>query len=163
MGSSPEDRERLRETRRQRIKRNEWRQIYWPMIGAFAVIIGMAIFLFILPGTIGDMLVVFLLLLCPTAVILYAVYVSLVMMAVGFSKGDDYGYRGLEKLNDLAQQLRGLTRQAAQVVNEQSIRFNAAVAPASKVMNAVVEPDRRDVAAKSKTDESNDSNTTERK
>ena len=158
MGSSPEDRQRLREERRQRIRRKEWRQIYWPMIGAFVVIVALAIVLFAMPGTAGDMLVVFLLLLCPTAVILYAVYVSLVLLAIGLGKGDDYGYTGLEKLNDLAEQMRGLTKRAALVVNEQAIRFNSALAPASQLMNAVVEPERRDGAAKAKTDESNDSN-----
>jgi len=158
MSSSPEERNRLREERRQRIRRREWRQIYWPMIGAFAVIVGMAVVLFAMPGRAGDMLVVFLLLLCPTAVVLYAVYVSLVLLAVGLSKGDDYGYMGLEKLNDLAEQMRGLTKRAALVVNEQSIRFNAAFAPASQVMNAVVEPERREGKAKAKTDEPNDSN-----
>ncbi|MBL8146154.1 MAG: hypothetical protein JNL34_07195 [Anaerolineae bacterium] len=161
MGSSPEDRQRLRETRRQRIKRSEWRQIYWPMIGAFVVIVALAIVLFAMPGTAGDMLVVFLLLLCPTAVILYAVYVSLVLLAIGLGKGDDYGYKGLEKLNDLAEQMRGLTKSAALVVNEQSIRFNAALAPATQAMSAVVEPERRDGAAKMKTGEANDSNTAE--
>ncbi|MFN8378690.1 MAG: hypothetical protein U0452_08470 [Anaerolineae bacterium] len=157
MGSSPEDLERLREARRQRIKRNEWRQIYWPIIGTFAVIVGMALVLYAMPGQVGDMLVVFLLLLCPTAVILYAVYVSLVLLAIGIGKGDDYGYKGLEKLNDLAQQVRVLTKRAALAVNEQSIRFNSTLAPASKVMNAVVEPERRETA-KTKTDESNDPN-----
>lgn len=157
MRSSPEELQKLREARRGRIKRSEWRQIYWPMIGAFAVIVGLALVLFVMPGRAGDALVVFLMLLCPTAVILYAVYVGLVMMIWGLSKGNSGSYRGLEKLNDLGEQARAITGQVARRANEQSIRFNAAFAPASRAMQAVVDPERRD-AAKTKTDETHDSN-----
>jgi hypothetical protein len=91
------------------------------------------------------------------AVLLYAVYVILMLVVFGFRGGNSYGYAGLEKLNDLVQQLQHLTATTAKTVNEQSIRFNAALAPASKVMNAVVDPDPRDPGtAQPKTEKPND-------
>ena len=159
MGPSQEERQRLREERRQRIRRSEQRQIIWPIIGAFAVIVGLAVLLVALPGDAGNNIVVFLMFLCPMAVILYAVYVAMMLFVLGLHKTNAPTYRGLEKANELAETVRGAALRTSRAVNEQSIRFNAAVAPATNAMQAVVDPER---AQPTKTDKTNDSPTSVR-
>lgn len=158
---TPEELKQRQEERRQRIKKVEWRQIYLPIIIAFIVIAGLAIFLIALPGDAGNNLVVFLMLLCPMAVLLYAVYVILMLIVFGFRGGNSYGYLGLEKLNSLAEQVSHLAVTTSRRVNEESVRFNSAVAPATDLMNKVVEPERRPVkAAPKETDKADDTTLT---
>jgi hypothetical protein len=144
---TPEELKRRREERRQHIRKVERRQIYWPMIIAFIIILGLAVFLVALPGDAGNNLVVFLMFLCPMAVLLYAVYVVLMLVVFGFRGGNAYGFLGLEKLNTLAEQVRHVTLTTTKRVNAESVRFNAAVTPATDLMNKVVEPERRKATA----------------
>ena len=157
MEPTTDRRQQLREQRAQRIRSVERRQIIWPITIAMIIIASLAILLIALPGDAGNNLVVFLLLLCPMAIILYAVYVVMALTVLGFGKVNDKGYEGLEKANDLAEQMRSITSSTARRINEQSIRFNSALAPASKAMNAISDSDGRNAAAsKSKVDGKND-------
>ncbi len=159
----PEERARRRAERQARTRHVAVRQIYLPMAAGIVVMAALAVLLYLLPGKASDNIVIVVLLLCPMSMALMVIYVAVVLLAMGVAKGHHYSATGLDWLNDVADQVRDVTRQTAGVVNDASVKINTSFAPASHVMKSVYDPKASDSAGEKPETDGHDDTTNTRK
>jgi hypothetical protein len=138
---TPEARAQRREERHAHRRRAALTQVYLPIAAGLVVLAGLAVVIFLLPGQVADNVIIEFLLLCPLSIALFIVYALGVLVVTGFAKGHQLSGLGLDKLNDLAFQVRHAVVKASSSVNEASIKFNTAATPVTHVIKSTYDPD----------------------